>query len=317
MTRLVLGTRGSALALAQANWVRDTLLARGAAETIDLEIIHTRGDKILDVPLAKVGGKGLFVKEIELALLDGRIDLAVHSLKDMPVEQPEGLVLAAFPEREDPRDCLIFRGPQVSDAGSPALAEGARVGTSSLRRGAQIQSIFPGIEVVSIRGNVGTRLGLLTEEDGPELDAIILAQAGLNRLNIAPDYFQILSPDLFLPAVGQGVLAIECREGDLETQNALAQLDHASTRVCVLAERAFLKAVEGSCQVPVAAHARVLGDEVELEALISSLDGVDVLKASKKGSLTDAIPIGAELGAELMARGGDRLLQACLLSSEK
>ena len=321
MTQLVLGTRGSALALAQAKWVQAALLDMGAADEIRLEIIHTRGDKILDVPLAKVGGKGLFVKEIEAALLSGDIDLAVHSLKDMPVEQPEGLVLAAFPEREDPRDRLIVcSASHMDDEAEPArprLKAGATVGTSSLRRVAQIKALFPGVEVVSIRGNVGTRLGRLSEPGQQGLDAVVLAQAGLNRLELSPPYGAALSPDEFVPAVGQGALAIECREGDARTLAALSTLDHQATRLRITAERSFLKTVEGSCQVPVGAFARICGeDTLQLDALIASLDGREILRASRTGRFEDSVALGVDLGQELLARGGDRLLKACLAEAE-
>jgi hydroxymethylbilane synthase len=251
--RLRIGTRGSALALWQAEWVKAQLLAAHEELAVELLVIKTTGDKILDVPLAKVGGKGLFVKEIEEALLDGRADLAVHSVKDMPAELPEGLHLAVMPPREDPRDALISR----NGAGLQALPHGARVGTSSLRRAAQLLHLRPDLRIETLRGNVDTRLRKLESEG---FDAIVLAAAGLKRMELSHVVSEYLEPERILPAVGQGALGIETRTGDGFTNEMVASLAHQQTMTIVRAERAFLKRLEGGCQVPIGAHATMEGE---------------------------------------------------------
>ena len=306
---LTLGTRGSLLARTQSEHVRQAILATGAVDSVDVTVISTRGDRILDVPLAKVGGKGLFVKEIEEALLDGRIDFAVHSLKDMPVEQPEGLVFGAIPEREDPRDVLVFRAVSTVEA----LPNNPVIGTSSLRRAAQVRALVEGAKVVNLRGNVDTRIHKLHNQTDPALDGILLAAAGLKRLDKMTGLDAIaLDPQRFLPAVGQGALAVECRSDDDFVLGCLRQIHHEETAAQVRAERAFLAGVEGSCQIPVAGHATLSGDTLTLDALISSLSGDRVVRGQHSGSVADAAMIGATLAQSLLERGGAELLAECL-----
>jgi hydroxymethylbilane synthase len=264
-------------------------------EETRIEIIHTTGDKVLDVALSKVGTKGLFTKEIEEALLAGTIDLAVHSLKDMPTDLPAGLTLAAIPVREDPRDALV--GLQFA-----ALPQGARVGTSSLRRGAQLRALRPDLRIENIRGNVDTRLRKLDEG---QFDAIVLASAGLRRLGWADRITEYLEPHLMCPAVGQGALAIETRVGD----KVCSQLDHEPTRVCVTAERAVLATLGGGCQVPIGAHAVVSGTHLSLMGVIVAPDGTQVIRQSVEGSASNAAHLGQGLGEALLAAGGKQILE--------
>jgi len=292
---LVIASRGSQLALWQAHWVRGRLAALGRESRI--EIIKTTGDKITGVPLAQVGGKGLFTKEIEEALAEGRADLAVHSLKDLPTELPSGLVLAAVPEREDARDALV--GGRLTD-----LKQGARVGTSSLRRAAQLRALRPDFKVESVRGNLDTRL---RKRDEGRYDAIMLAAAGLKRLGWADRIAEILEPEVMCPAVGQGALAIETRE---DGRAAVAELEHAPTRAAVAAERALLAALGGGCQVPIGAHAGVSGGKLAMIAVVASPDGSRIMRAAKEGRPEDASAVGAELGAELLAKGAREILDA-------
>ncbi len=249
--KIRIGTRGSALALWQANWVASALVERHPSFECELVIIKVRGDQILDRPLSQVGGKGLFVKEIEQALIDSDVDIAVHSLKDLPVEQPEGLVLTAYPERASAFDVLCPADPTMTFATLPA---GARIGTTSLRRGAQIRKLRSDLEIVSILGNVQTRLGKRFGDDA--LDAVVLAEAGLRRLEIWEDGFEILRPPAFLPAPAQGCLAVETRIGDDRIVPLVAELDDPETRLAITAERACLAAIEGSCHTPFGAWAR-------------------------------------------------------------
>src|SRR2546425_2022715 len=252
MPNLKLGTRGSALALWQANWTKGELEKRWPNLVIELVPIKTTGDKILDVPLAKIGGKGLFTKEIDEALLDTRIDLAVHSLKDVPFQLPDGIDFAAVPEREDPRDAFISNGPQLEE-----LDKGATIGTSSLRRQVQLRHGFPLLNLATLRGNVDTRLRKLA---AGEFDGIILASAGLKRLGFENRITQILDEDIMLSAVGQGALGIVCRTIDDATRNLLQVLDHSPTRIPVTAERGLLRALGGSCQVPIAGRASLTSE---------------------------------------------------------
>jgi hydroxymethylbilane synthase len=291
---LVIASRGSQLALWQARWVAAQLSAAG--QECRIEIIKTTGDKITDVPLAKVGTKGLFTKEIEEALLDGRAHLAVHSLKDLPTELPEGLVLAAIPEREDPRDAMVGR----SLANLPL---GAKVGTSSLRRAAQLRQLRPDLQVESIRGNLDTRLRKLDEG---LYDAILLAAAGLKRLGWGDRIAEILSPEQMCPAVGQGALAIEARAGF----DGAKMLDHADTRTAVLAERGVLGALGGGCQVPIGAYATVSEGRVHILAIVAAPDGTQVIRAEAEGPAAEASLIGASLAAELLTRGARQILEA-------
>jgi hydroxymethylbilane synthase len=291
---LVIASRGSQLALWQARWVAAQLTSAG--HECRIEIIKTTGDKITDVPLAKVGTKGLFTKEIEEALLDGRADLAVHSLKDLPTELPEGLVLAAVPEREDPRDAIV--GKKLAD-----LPLGAKVGTSSLRRAAQLRQLRPDLQVESVRGNLDTRLRKLDEG---QYDAILLAAAGLRRLGWGDRIAEVLSPDQMCPAVGQGALAIETRAGF----GGVAVLDHADTHIAVMAERGVLGALGGGCQVPIGAYATVSEGRVHLMAIVAAPDGTQVVRAEAEGAVSEASQIGARVAAELLERGARQILEA-------
>lgn len=301
--KIVIGSRGSKLALWQSEHIAARLRALHAGLNVEIRRITTRGDKILDVPLAKIGGKGLFTKELENAMLDGTIDLAVHSLKDMPTQLPEGLVLAAVTEREEPYDALV--SPRFKTLA--ALPQGAIVGTSSLRRQAQLLAVRPDLQIRSLRGNVDTRLSKV--EDGT-FDAIILAAAGLKRLGFGDKITQILPSAVSLPAVGQGALAIESRADDPFTQALLQGLDHEETRLAVTAERAFLRTVEGGCQVPVGVHATFSGDELHIEALIASLDGQTVLRDAVTGASGQADALGRQLAERMLAVGGRELMQS-------
>src|SRR5947209_5176992 len=294
---LVIGSRGSQLALWQARWIASRLAERGCETRI--EIIKTTGDKITDVPLAKVGTKGLFTKEIEEALLDGRADLAVHSLKDLPTELPAGLVLAAVPEREDPRDAIV--GKRLAD-----LPRGAKVGTSSLRRSAQLRKLRPDLRVESVRGNLDTRLRKLDEG---QYDAILLAAAGLKRLGWADRIAEILPVDVMCSAVGQGALAVETREQGAGW-DACRALDDAATHTAVLAERGLLGALGGGCQVPIGAHARIENGRLYLLGVVASPDGSEVIRAESEGPVSEAAQLGQSLGAELLDRGARRILEA-------
>ena len=300
--RIRIGTRRSALALWQAHHVRDRLQALDGSLEIELVEVVTQGDKILDRPLAAVGGKGLFVKEIEESLLAGEVDLAVHSMKDLPALLPEGLVLGAVPEREDPRDALCSPAFRTLDA----LPKKAKVGTSSLRRACQLHALRPDLEVVSIRGNVETRLKKIETEN---LAAVVLALAGLKRLGLAERATEILGPPRFLPAVGQGALAIEQRRGDARITSLLQKLDHAPTRTATEAERAMLATLEGNCQVPIAAHAVIEGDSLRLVGLVGSSDGRQALRDEARGALAEAAQLGTKLGRALLDRGAASLLR--------
>lgn len=293
---LTIGSRGSQLALWQANWVMGRLAALGAECRI--EIIRTTGDKIQDVPLAKVGTKGLFTKEIEEALLAGAIDLAVHSLKDLPTVLPEGLTLAAIPAREDVRDALV--GRKLDE-----LPAGAKVGTSSLRRAAQLRALRPDLYVETIRGNVDTRLRKQAEG---QYDAIVLAAAGLRRLGWADRIAEFLEPDRMCPAVGQGALAIETRDDGGAGHLACQRLNHAETCAAVTAERAVLATLGGGCQVPIGAHAVLSGDAMRLRAVVISPDGATLIQRETAGPVADAERLGRELAEELLAAGGRAIL---------
>ena len=293
---LVIGSRGSQLALWQAKWIAARLAERG--EETRIEIIKTTGDKITDVPLAKVGTKGLFTKEIEEALLEGRIDLAVHSLKDLPTEVPAGLTIAAIPEREDPRDALV--GVTLQN-----LTAGAKVGTSSLRRAAQLRVIRKDLRIESVRGNLDTRVRKLDEG---QYEAIVLAAAGLTRLGWAHRIAEILSPELMCPAVGQGALAVETRVGG-PARDICAGLDHAMTRAAVTAERAVLASLGGGCQVPIGAHAQVSNGMVQLIGVVISPDGEQVVRKSDQGAVVDAENVGRRVGAALLAEGAREILE--------
>ncbi|HLV61103.1 MAG TPA: hydroxymethylbilane synthase [Fredinandcohnia sp.] len=299
MRPIVIATRKSPLALWQADHVAQALRARTGRE-VELLPLVTEGDRILDAPLARIGGKGLFVKEIEQALLDGRADLAVHSLKDVPTALPQGLTLGAILEREDPRDALCAPRHLRLDA----LPRGTRVGTSSLRRRAQLLALRPDLEVVEIRGNVGTRLSKVEDE----VDAVILARAGLVRLGLAERITEDLPVERMLPAVGQGALAVEMRADDAEIAALVAGLEHPETRDAVRAERALLARLEGGCQIPLAAHATVEGDRLRLEARLGRPDGSSLLAARAEGVRDEAEAIGVRVAEDLLARGAAEIL---------
>lgn len=300
-SNLIIGTRGSQLALWQANWVKSEIEKNFPGTSVSLEIIKTKGDKILDVPLAKVGGKGLFVKEIEDALLEKRVDLAVHSMKDMPAEIPEGLCIAAIPERENPLDVLISRNGLKIDE----LPEGSKIGTSSLRRMSQIAAIRPDLQILSLRGNLDTRIKKL---EAGEFDAIILAAAGVRRLGLSEKISQYIDPQIMLPASGQGALCIETRENDPKTAEIVRSLNHETTASAVIAERAFLHRLEGGCQVPIAAHAKVNGDLIEMEGLVSDVKGTIIFKSALTGKTDEAAEIGRKLADILLEKGAKKIL---------
>ncbi len=293
---LTIASRGSQLALWQAHWVQARLSELG--HECRIEIIKTTGDKITDVPLAKVGTKGLFTKEIEEALLDGRADLAVHSLKDLPTELAEGLELAAVPEREDPRDAMV--GSTLAK-----LALGAKVGTSSLRRSAQLRALRPDLIVESIRGNLDTRLRKLDEG---QFDAIVLAAAGLKRLGWGDRISELFEPEVMCCAVGQGALAIETAGG--KGLQAAAALNHAPTQTAVTAERAVLASLGGGCQVPIGAHAVVMGDRIALRGVVIAPDGSELIRELIEGAAADAAELGRTVGRRLLDGGGKRILEA-------
>src|SRR5271169_890193 len=299
MARLRIGSRGSQLALWQANHISALLRARG--HEVEIEIIHTTGDKITDVALAMVGTKGMFTKEIEEALAAGRVDLAVHSLKDLPTELPAGFEIAAITERQDPRDAFCSRHySKIVD-----LPQGARVGTSSLRRQAQLKAVRPDLDIHPLRGNVDTRLRKL--EQG-EYDAIILATAGLKRLGKTELVRQIIPAEVMCPAAGQGALGIEIRAGDSVTRQQLAFLDDAASRATTTCERALLNKLGGGCQVPIGAFAELRNGRLHLEAIVADPDGSKVLRESRDGS--DPVHLGESVGETLLQRGGDAILEA-------
>jgi hydroxymethylbilane synthase len=301
MPRLRIGSRGSQLALWQANHISALLRARGYE--VGIEIIHTTGDKITDVALAMVGTKGMFTKEIEEALAGGRVDLAVHSLKDLPTELPAGFEIAAITEREDPRDAFCSRlYSRVED-----LPRSARVGTSSLRRQAQLKAIRPDLDIHPLRGNVDTRLRKL--EQG-EYDAIILASAGLKRLGRMELVREIISAEIMCPAAGQGALGIEIRESDTATREQLVFLDDAAARAATTCERALLNRLGGGCQVPIGALAEVRNGGLHLEAVVADPDGTKVLREARDGNLNDPEHLGNAVGDALLRRGGNEILEA-------
>ncbi len=301
-TSIKIGTRSSKLALWQANWVKSVLTEINPSRNIELVTIKTKGDKILDVPLAKVGGKGLFVKEIEQALLDNRIDLAVHSMKDMPAKIPEGLCIGAIPQREVAGDVLIAR----NNRSFRDLRRGAVIGTSSLRRAAQVRHSRPDIEIAPLRGNLDTRLKKLETED---LDAIVLAAAGVKRLELEHRITEYLDSDIMLPAVGQGALCIETRQNDRTVAPMMQDLDHGRTRAVVLGERAFLNRLGGSCQVPIAGYGEIHDDIFKLTGLVAEIDGSRIFRTFLTGAVEASESVGIRLAEELLARGADRVLQ--------
>jgi len=307
MTRssLIIGSRGSALAVRQAEIVRARLAAHYPHLTFSLKLIRTSGDRLADRPLTAFGGKGLFIKELEEALRAGEIDLAVHSLKDMPAELPEGLQLAAILEREDPRDALVTR---TGEGTVRTLPKGAIVGTSSLRRLAQLRAMRPDLDIRPLRGNVDTRLRKLDEG---HYEAIILAAAGLVRLGLEARIVERIPTEVMIPAIGQGAIAVETRAEDDDVTALVARLDHPPTRAATMAERAFLHRLGGGCHVPIAAHAELVSDEparLLLRGMIASPDGTRLLKAHISGPLTEAVALGHQLAERLIAEGALALL---------
>ncbi|MCL6240975.1 hydroxymethylbilane synthase [Acinetobacter amyesii] len=303
MNILKIATRQSPLALWQAEHIRARLEALHANLKVELVTFVTQGDKILDTPLAKIGGKGLFVKELEAALLDGRADLAVHSMKDVPMALPEGLSLAVICEREDPLDAFVSNTYNSFDD----LPQGAKVGTSSLRRKCQILKQRPDLEIIDLRGNVGTRLSKL---DAGNYDAIILASAGLKRLGLAERIRHTLEPVVSLPAVGQGALGLECRSQDQTVLDLILPLMHTETNACVRAERAFNAYLEGGCQVPIAGYATLENGQIHLEGRVGSVDGQTLLKAKQVGLPEQAEQLGVKLAQDLLAQGAGEILKA-------
>ncbi|WP_432776596.1 hydroxymethylbilane synthase [Brevibacillus gelatini] len=309
MGKWKVGTRRSKLALTQTNWVVQKLKEIAPQAEFELHEIVTKGDRILDVTLSKVGGKGLFVKEIEQSLYDKETDFAVHSLKDMPAELPEGLVIGAIPKRVDPRDVLLSLDGKTLDE----LKEGALVGTSSLRRSAQLLAYRPDIQIESLRGNIDTRIRKLEEGN---FDAIILAAAGLERVNYEGNISQYLPVEISLPAVGQGALAIECRADDEETLALLKQLDDEPTRLAVTAERSFLHKLQGGCQVPIGAYATVGEDkQITLTGMVGSPDGKQMFKNTATGR--DPLALGVQVAEALLAQGAGEVLAQLLRENEQ
>lgn len=302
MSRLRIGTRGSKLALWQAHHVANTLKKMVPGLRVDLEVMKTQGDKILDVALSRIGDKGLFTKEIEIALIENKVDLAVHSMKDLPSVLEPGLCLGAVLHRENPQDVLLSsRGYSFAD-----LPHKAVVGTSSLRRIAQIKARRPDIVITDLRGNVDTRIRKMEEEG---LDGIILAMAGVKRLGYQHRITDCLSQELILPAVGQGAIGVEIRAGDCSTQQLVHLIDDADARYEVEAERAFLRVLEGGCQVPVGSLARVAGPYLTLHGLIASVDGKQVYRGQIQGDKVDGEQMGRDLARQLLARGGAGVLE--------
>ena len=302
MSTVVIGSRGSPLALWQANWIKDLLQEYHSDLAVDIKIIKTSGDKIQDVPLAKIGGKGLFVKEIEEGLLKREVDFAVHSMKDMPIIFPMNLCIACVTKRENPFDALISRNNIKLDD----LPKGAKVGTGSLRRMSQLLYYRPDLKLVPLRGNLETRLKKLETEG---LDAIILAAAGLIRLGWNDRITEIISPEVLLPAMGQGAVGIETRKNDVDNQILLADIDHEETHYALDAERALVSQLEGGCNVPIGSFATLDGDKINLTGLVASLDGKMMYKKELTDLKTNAIALGRKLGDELIELGADRIMQ--------
>ncbi|HSJ07443.1 MAG TPA: hydroxymethylbilane synthase [Longimicrobiales bacterium] len=302
--KLRLGSRGSTLALWQANHVQARLRSLHPGLDVEIDVLHTTGDLITDVPLAMIGDKGLFTKEVDGAVLDGRVDLAVHSFKDVPTRLPDGLVLAAVMEREDPRDAFLPAPGRTAALGE--LPAGARVGTSSLRRRAILLSQRPDIVVEDLRGNLDTRLRKLDEG---RYDGIILALAGLRRFGREDAVGETLDPPFWLPAAGQGALAIVTRDGDTETLERVRALDHPATRAATAAERAFLAHLEGGCQIPIGALADARGDTLRLQGLVASLDGATIIRGEHAGGADGAVAVGEHLARRLVDDGADAVLR--------
>jgi hydroxymethylbilane synthase len=302
--KLIIGTRGSQLALWQTNWVKAQLTAAG--HEIEVRVIKTTGDKLENLPLAASGAKGLFIKELEEALVDASVDLAVHSMKDLPTDLPAGLAVVAVPEREDPRDVLISRDSKRY----MELPAGARVGTSSLRRQSQLRKLRADLELAPLRGNLDTRLRKL---DRGDCDAIVLAAAGVHRLGWRERITQYLSGAEVCPAVGQGALAIEARSNDERVASALRPLDHTPTHFAVRTERALLRHLGGGCQVPIAAHAIVEGGALRLMGVVADLEGTRLIRAAGSGSADAPEALGAQVGEDLLRQGAREILESIKL----
>jgi len=300
-----IGTRGSELAIWQTYHVKALLEARFPGIVVDIQKIKTTGDKILDAPLAKIGDKGLFTKELEVALLDNRVDIAVHSFKDVPTLIPDGLAIAAVLEREDVRDVFIAN-PKKSHRAFIDLTPNAVIATGSLRRKCQLLNAHPDIQIAEIRGNLNTRIEKL---DSSEWDGLILAKAGVTRLGWAKRITDILPFEVMLPAVGQGALAIECRTADKRIQEMLRPIDHHPTAIAVTAERSLLRYLEGGCQIPIGAYGQIVGNKLRLEAVIGSLDGKRIVRGNRIGAIADAEQMGIDLAKELFNRGGKEILE--------
>ena len=299
--KIKIGSRGSPLALWQANWIKDQLESRNPNIPVEIVIIKTSGDKIQDVPLAKIGGKGLFVKELEEALLRKDVDFAVHSMKDMPIKFPFALCIASVTKRENPFDALISRNNiKLND-----LPKGAKIGTGSLRRASQLLHYRPDLNLIPLRGNVETRIKKLETEG---LDAIILATAGLIRLGWGNKISEIISPEILLPAMGQGAVGIEARKHDVDNQILLADMDDENTHLALDAERAVVTQLEGGCNVPIGAFATIEGNEMTLRGLVASLDGKTLYKKELKGDKVNAVALGNEMGNALLDMGGDKIM---------
>ncbi len=302
MKILKIATRKSPLALWQAEHVKKQLIATHPDLSVELVKMQTEGDRFLDAPLIAVGGKGLFIKELEQALLEGKADIAVHSMKDVTIDLPDELALTVIMEREDTRDVFISNTyKQIED-----LADAAVLGTSSLRRQSQVKALHPEIELKDLRGNVGTRLGKL---DAGEYDAILLAAAGIIRLGLDERITQLIPHSVLLPAIGQGAIGIECRAGDDVVQELITPLNHGNTSLCVQAERAFSRRLFGGCQLPIAGQASITADEIELTGIIARVDGSEVIKSELKGNIADGDNIGTALAETLLGRGGDKILK--------
>jgi len=302
LEKLIIGSRGSGLALWQANWIKSQLEELHSGLQVDITIIKTSGDKIHDVPLTKIGGKGLFVKEIEEALLRRDVDIAVHSMKDVPMKLPYELEISVVTERENPFDALISKDNiQLDD-----LPKNAKIGTGSLRRSSQLLKYRPDLKIVPLRGNIDTRIKKLDSEG---LDAIILAAAGLRRMGWADKITQVIPAEIILPAMGQGTVGIETRQHDPNVFEAIMALDHEETHLALDAERAFVDVLEGGCQVPIGAYATLDEKTITLSGLVASLDGKTIYQASKQRPLAEAKQLGQELGKEILAMGADKILK--------
>ena len=300
---LKIATRQSPLALWQANYVKDRLIQLYPALSVELVPMVTKGDVILDTPLAKIGGKGLFVKELETALLNGEADIAVHSMKDVPMQFPQGLGLSVICPREDPRDAFVSNKYRTLNE----LPQGAVVGTSSLRRQCQLKQLRPDLDIRSLRGNVGTRLSKLDQGD---YDAVILASAGLIRLGLRERIASFIEPEISLPAAGQGAVGIECRVDDQEVHQLLAPLADATTTACVLAERAMNNRLQGGCQVPIGGYAVLRNNEIYLRALVGALDGSAIIRAEGKSAVENGEELGVQIAEQLLRQGADKILQS-------